>query len=54
MAESKVQKVAKRKAHEKTDMLNTLGACQCGGQLQWAKVVDRGMRKVCMSCGSIQ
>ncbi len=50
MAESKVQKVARQAAARLT-----VGTCACGGDLQWAQVIQRRprMRKVCARCGAV-
>ena len=49
MAESKVQKVARQNAARQS-----IGTCQCGGELIWAQVVMTRprMMKVCEKCGA--
>ena len=49
MAESKVQKVARQSAGRQS-----IGTCQCGGELIWAQVVMTRprMMKVCEKCGA--
>ena len=49
MAESKVQKVARQNAARQS-----IGTCQCGGELIWAQVVmtRSRMMKVCEKCGA--
>ena len=51
MAESKVQKVARRGATR-----TSIGTCPCGGELIWAQVVlpRPRMMKVCEKCAAIQ
>ena len=51
MAEiSKVQKVAQKE----TKARQSLGQCECGGELMWAQVVFTRprMMKVCEKCGN--
>ena len=49
MAESKVQKVARQNV-----VRQSVGTCQCGGELIWAQVVMTRprMMKVCEKCGA--
>jgi len=49
MAESKVQKVARQSVARQS-----IGTCQCGGELIWAQVVMTRprMMKVCEKCGA--
>ncbi len=49
MAESKVQKVARQSAARQS-----IGTCQCGGELIWAQVFmpRPRMMKVCEKCGA--
>jgi hypothetical protein len=49
MAESKVQKVARQGAARQS-----IGTCQCGGELIWAQVFmpRPRMMKVCEKCGA--
>ena len=51
MAESKVQKVARQSVARES-----IGTCQCGGELIWAQVVltRPRMMKVCEKCGAFQ
>ena len=46
---SKVQKVAKKESAER----GSIGTCQCGGELKWARVVTARprMMQVCEKCG---
>jgi hypothetical protein len=46
---SKVQKVAKKESGER----DSIGTCQCGGELKWARVVTSKprMMQVCEKCG---
>lgn len=48
MAESKVQKVAKKKGGESKSDLPPCSSC--GGVVQWAKW-ERHMHQTCMTCG---
>ena len=48
--ESKVQKVARQAA-----VRQSIGACKCGGELIWARVIltHPRMMKTCEKCGTI-
>ena len=50
VGESKVQKVARQAAIQQS-----MGACKCGGELVWARVIltRPRMMKVCEKCGKI-
>ena len=51
MAESKVQKVARRAAEKKA-----VGLCRCGGDIQWVmRFAPRGRMVIgCEKCGEVQ
>ena len=49
--ESKVQKVSRKEARKSNP--GVVGKCSCGGDIMHAKVIGKGMRKVCMACGDI-
>ena len=52
MAESKVQKVARKGAARKV----SVGTCHCGGDLRWVKrFAPRGRMVIdCEKCGEVQ
>jgi len=47
--DQQVQKVAKKESGER----DSIGTCQCGGELKWARVVTSRprMMQVCEKCG---